>query len=1121
MSSHTEGRPMRRPLVSIMLVSCVLVLLGVVTDAGAFTGSPGWAIRSLAQPTNFSAANNTTCEAQQGTACDQYAVIVTNVGSGPTLTGAPVTVADSLPKLLRPVGVTAEDTRTDTELKCTTTPLQCIGGEIGAGDTVIMKIYVTVQAGTPEGPETNVASVSGGGAPSAQASEPTTFSSKSAPPFGIQDFSMQAFEADGLPSTQAGGHPYTLLTSLDFTTAKGPGSEYFTPGNTKDVVVDLPPGFVGDPQDTPKCPLSALLENSSTTTCPPASRVGTVVFQIAPGPFRASEGSETTAVYNMQPEPGFPAEFGFTFQDKPIYLYASTVRIGGQLRLRVTVPGIIELDPMSVTLLFFGDPGQRDLGSSSPAPFFTNPVDCAAGPLSATAEVDTWQDPASAHGNVYPNIAETKTYPHLTGCESLSWSPSLAVAPETTQADETSGYSFTLDNPQSENEITPATPEFKDATVTLPGGVSISPSAANGLRACQASGPEGINIGEGQSTAPGSPGSGEDAGDPEATELGAGHPGGDGSPYDDGLYHTAPGHCPAASTIGTVEVLTPLLPSPLQGRVYVAQPGCGGAGQAGCTTEDAQNGTLFGVYLEVAGSVVIVKLAGEVSVDPLTGQITARFDENPQVPFSSLVLRFDGGPGAPLANPQTCGPAVTRADFSAWSEPFTLDARSQPSFKVSGCASGSFAPSFVAGTADSTARAFSSFSVTISRHDREGDLSGVQVTTPPGLLGVLAGVARCAEPQAQTGVCPESAQIGVVHVAVGPGSRPFWTEGHVYLTGPYKGAPFGLSIVVPAQAGPFNLGNVIVRAAIAVNQTTGQITVTSDPLPQIIDGIPLRVQTINVDIDRPNFMFNPDNCEAKQITGELESTQSTLEHVSSPFHASGCNDMPFDPSITIRTSGKTSRIDGASLYVDIVDPPGDNVAGKVKVYLPKALPARLSTLRKACLAATFEANPAACPPGSIVAFGRTRTPVLANDLEGPGYLVSRGNQAFPELVFVLQGEGLRVDLHGETNIKHGVTSSSFANIPDVPVDYFEGVFPEGPHSVLAANTNLCKTKLTAPNRFVAYNGKTIERSTPIKVTGCAKTKTKKRKRKDTPTKARRAARGGGARVARREQEGTR
>ncbi len=867
-SERAGGRSIRGLLASVACLSCVLVSLSTAVAARAFTGYPGWAIRSLAQPTDFSPAKNAACEAKQEDECDRYVVIVTNIGSGPTLVGEPVTIADSLPKLVRPVRIIGENTHTGAELTCTTAPLECIGGTVGAGETVIVTIDVSVQASASQGPEANIVSVSGGGAPATQASESTVFSSEPAP-FGIQDFSMQAFEADGLPSTQAGRHPYTLLTSLDFNTRNA--DEYFTPGNAKDVVVDLPPGFVGDPQDTPRCPLSALLENSNATTCPPASRVGMVVFQLAPGPFRASEkqgststsGSETTAIYNMQPEPGYPAEFGFTFQDKPVYLYASAARVGGQLRLRVTVPGIVELDPMSVTLLFFGDPGERNLGSSSSAPFFTNPVDCDAGPLSARAEVDTWQDPASEHGDVYPNVAETTVYPGLMGCEALSWTPSLAVTPETTQADEGSGYVFTLDNPQSESEETPATPELRDATVTLPGGVSISPSAANGLRACQAYGPEGINIGEGQSTVPGSPGAGEDIGDPEATELGAGHPGGDGSPYDDGLYHTAPGHCPAASTIGTVEVLTPLLPSPLQGHVYVAQPGCGGAGQAGCTTEDAQNGTLFGVYLEVAGSGVIVKLAGQVSVDPLTGQITARFDENPQVPFSSLVLRFDGGPGAPLANPQTCGPAVTRADFSAWSEPFTLDARSQPSFEVSGCASGSFAPSFVAGTADSTARAFSSFSLTISRHDREGDLSGVQVTTPPGLLGVLAGVARCAEGQAQTGTCPQASQIGVVHVAVGPGSRPFWTEGRVYLTGPYDGAPFGLSIVVPAQAGPFDLGDVVVRAAITVDPTSGQITVTSGALPQIIDGILLRVRTVDVEVNRPGFMFNPDNCEAK------------------------------------------------------------------------------------------------------------------------------------------------------------------------------------------------------------------------------------------------------------------
>ncbi len=1096
----------------VMLVSLLsgISLLMVISSSAWAASEPkaGWTIRSIAQPTDFAPG-----------AHDSYALLVSNVGGKATAAGAPFTISDVLPEHVQPVanGITGEDLSTGAGLSCTTVPLQCVGSNLASGETLLVLIKVSVEEGVRssscdvESPGVcNIASVSGGGAPSVSTTERTVFSSEQAP-FGIQGFSMQAFDSDGLPSTQAGGHPYTLATTLDFTTDEN-GGEHYAPQDLKDAIVDLPSGFVGNPQTLPRCPLSSLLLNSNITACPPGSKIGTVIFQSTPDKFHASEQpvGELTSIYNLEPEPGFPAEFGFTYLGKPVYMYASTVRVDGQLRLRVATPGLPELDPMTVKLLFFGDPEQRDLGVSSQAPFLTNPVDCAAGPLSARAEVDTWQDPASQHGNVYPDVAETTVYPALGGCGMLGFAPSLGVTPETTLADESSGYRFTLENPQSESAVAPATPEVKDATVTLPEGVSISPSAANGLVACQASGPEGINIGEGQSTATGSPGAGEDIGDPEATELGAGHLGGNSSRYDDGLYHTAPGHCPGASTVGSVKITTPLLSAPLEGHVYVAQPGCGGPGQAGCTAEDATNGTLFGVYVEASGSGVIVKLAGRVSVDPASGQLTASFDETPELPFSSFVLSFNGGPGAPLANPEVCGPAITRADFTPWSSPFTLDAHSLPRFEVTGCQGSSsslssFSPSFVAGTADSAARAFTSFSVTISRHDREEDLSGVQVTTPPGLLGVLAGVARCAEVQAQTGSCPESSRIGIVHVAVGTGSRPFWTEGRVYLTGSYKGAPFGLSIIVPAQAGPFNLGNVVVRAAIAVNQLTGQITVTSDPLPQIIDGVPLRVQTVSVEVDRPWFMFNPDSCEAKQVTGVLESAQGTLEHVSSPFHASGCNDMPFDPAITIGTSGKTSRINGASLYVDIVDPPGDNVAGKVKVYLPKALPARLSTLRKACLAATFEANPATCPPGSIVAYGRTRTPVLANDLEGPGYLVSRGNQAFPELVFVLQGEGLRVDLHGETNIKHGITSSSFADIPDVPVDYFEGVFPEGPHSALAANRNLCKTKLTAPNRFVAYNGKTIERTTPIKVTGCAKTKAKKKKaRKNGQKKARRA-----------------
>ena len=461
------------------------------------------------------------------------------------------------------------------------------------------------------------------------------------------------------------------------------------------------------------------------------------------------------------------------------------------------------------------------------------------------------------------------------------------------------------------------------------------------MRGCAATGPEGINLGSGETAE-----AGRDAGDPEATELGAGHTEGDGSPYDDGLYHTAPGHCPSASTIGTVEVETPLLAAPLQGHVYVALPHCGGSGQAPCGPADALNGNLFGAYLEVAGSGAIVKLAGNVSINPSTGQITASFRENPQIPFSTFKLRFDGGPRAPFANPQTCGTATTTGIFSAWSSPATLNSSAFSPIAVDwdnagGACPGSlpFAPSLVAEMTNPVAGAFSPFTFTLSRGDRQQYLSQLSVTTPVGLLGMLSSVPLCGEPQAELGECPEASRIGTTNVAAGPGSHPLWVSGRVYLTTGYKGAPFGLSIVVPADAGPFHLGNVVVRSAITVDQNTSALTITSDPLPQIKDGVPLRVQTVNVTVDRPGFMFNPTSCKAKQIAATVAGAQGALAHLSVPFAAAGCRSLPFGPKFTVSTTGSTSKKNGASLDVKVLYKPGQANIGSVAVKLPKQLPA--------------------------------------------------------------------------------------------------------------------------------------------------------------------------------------
>jgi hypothetical protein len=1092
------------PLVAVALLASPLAL----SSGAAAASGPAWAIRSVAQPTDFSSGGDLFCAKNiHSPRCDSYTLLVTNVGNAPANAGGqtPITIADIPQSGVEAVYVEGEDLSTEkfSEFNCTPPSersfppeepflsagqLQCVdSAEVAVGDTLRVTINVIVEAGL-SGSVVNHASVSGGGAPAVATSEQTPVQETQAG-FGIKDFSLQALGVDGTPDLQAGGHPYSITTNFDLNTGNqtvGSGATYHPPEELKDVVVDLPLGFVGNPQSTPRCPLHVLLKTTSATGCPLNSRVGTIVFEASPGTFRASEAptGATTAVYSLVPEAGFQAEFGFTYLGTPVFIYARAVHLGSTYGLQVTVPGIPELNTIGTSLTFFGQPAQRNGGSSSPLPFFTNPMDCAGGSTSARVEADSWQHPGVYYAK------EATIYPQLTGCEMLQFSPTFKVQPETTQADEPSGYGFEIEIPQNESAFSPGTPELKDAIVTLPAGVSVSPSAADGLVACPATGPRGIDIPTGNGYASEGPGEGEAVG-------------------PDGFAHLMAGHCPNASTVGTVKLTTPLLESPLEGHVYLGRPGCGGEGQPGCSATDAADGNLVHVYLEAAGSGVIIKLPGSVSLNRSTGQVTATFRENPQLPVSRIALRFDGGPRASLANPLACGPATTSSDLSSWSSPFTPDGTPSSQFMVDWDGKGGaespcpatvpLTPSLTAGTVSPAAGAPSPFTFTLSRGDRQQYLSQLSVTTPPGLLGTLSSVPLCGEPQAAQGTCSPASEIGTTTVAAGPGSHPFWISGHVYLTESYRGAPFGLSVVVPAIAGPFNLGNVVVRSAISVDPTTSALTVTTDPLPQIVDGIPLRIQTVNVAINRPGFMFNPTNCEAKQVTASVQGSLGATAQVSNPFAAAGCKGLPFSPKLTFSTQARTSKKNGASLVSKVVYQPGQANIRSVAVSLPRQLPARLTTIQKACLAATFTANPAACPAESLIGIAKVRTPVLPVLLSGPVYLVSHGGAAFPDLVLVLQGDGVRVDQTASIFIaKNGVTSSTFASVPDVPLTSFELNLPEGPHSALAAvlpvkaKGSLCNSALAMPTTITGQNGKQVKQKIKIAVSGCPKvTKAKK------------------------------
>jgi hypothetical protein len=1014
------------------------------------------------------AAANRIQEAKVG---DRYTLVAVNTGS--RASEGEVTIADTLPEGLVPTEMEVEEPRTFFKETCAVTvPLECAYDHtpVRPGGELRVRLYVGVASAAVKGSLVNQASVSGGGAAEAKTSETTPVNVGPAL-FGIDQLAFDATGPEGAPDVQAGDHPYAVTTRIQLNTVRGVhrgvGHEYEPVREVKDVAVELPLGFAGDPLAAERC--REIDFANPTNKCQPGSRVGTVRLTREGGTETGDTGEDS--VYNIVPARGFPAELGFASGfSQPILVYASVVPGKEGYRLRFATPGALSGTKIeAITLTVFGSPGEHN-GTGAGAAFITNPSACSGEPLTVRAEVTAWEGGS--------DVKEATAYPSVTGCDlltgSASFSPSIEVQPETTQADTPSGYEVDLKVPQAPNLFGAlATPDLKNAAVTLPAGVSLSPAAASGPSSLEGCSEAQIDL--------------------LGTELGEGHPGGNGSPYDDGLTHASPGHCPAKSQIGTVEVKTPLLEEPLKGHVYVAQPKCAG----NACEEAAEKGEVFGLYLEMDGSGVIIKLAGSVEVGGYgahnglaVGQLRARFDENPQFPFEDLKMVFSGGQRSALANPQTCGAATMTSDLEPWSAPGS-GANATPSwpFTVTGCEDG-FAPAFSAGTVTPLAGAFSPFTLTFSRHDREQDLSGLTVTMPPGLLGALKGVEQCPEPQASKGECGEASLIGHDQVAAGAGSEPLWETGRVYLTGPYRGAPFGLSIVTPAVAGPFNLGNVVVRATIAINPNTAQITTTSDPFPQLVDGVPLRIKTVNVTIDRSGFMFNPTNCDQQQLAGTISSAQGTSVGVSTPFAAAGCANLPFAPKLTASAGGHASRAGGASLDVKIESAGvGQANIAKVDLQLPTALPSRLSTLQKACLAAVFDANPAACHEESVIGKATIHTPILKAPLTGPAYLVSHGGAAFPDVEFVLQGEGVTLILDGKTDIKNGITYSRFESAPDAPFTTFETELPTGPHSILGAYVpahpyDLCTTSLTMPTEITAQNGAVIKQSTNVAVTGC-------------------------------------
>ncbi len=943
--------------------------------------------------------------------------------------------------------------------------------------------------------------MSGGGAPSVSVQAPVALSSEPVG-FGIEHYELLAENADGSPDTQAGSHPFGLTTVIALNQSADP---LVPPAAAKDLHFNLPPGLIGNPLPFPQCPMVKFLAPAANgqNLCPDGTVVGAASVTVD---LSGTVFTQAVPLFALVPSTGEPARFGFDVQGVPVYLDTS-VRTGGDYGVTVSVDNITELTGfVSSRVTFWGVPGDprhdsvrgwnclEPLEGAPPCtateehnlpPLLTLPTSCT-GPVRTTVEADSWEEEGVFTPPFTYLFKDNLGRPvGMDGCNQLPFSPEVRVTPDGRAGSTPTGLTVDEHVPQetSLNATGLAESAVKGLSVTLPEGVVLNPSAADGLEACSL---EAIAV--------------------QSSTISS---------------------CPEASKIATAVIRTPLLANPLVGAAYLA------------TQDSNPFGSLVAMYLYAEDPVsgIRAKAAGEVLEDPVTGQLTAHFEGDPvfqhdpryagepeadflpETPFEDVELHFFGGDRAPLGTPAMCGSYRTTGTFTPWSEAATVESSSE--FNVvsgpngSACASPlPFKPELTAGTTSIQAGGFTPFVMTMSREDGQQNLQGIQLKMPLGMSGTLSTVKLCDEANANAGTCGPESLVGETIVSVGLGGDPFSVKGgKVYITGPYKGAPFGLSIVNPAKAGPFDLGKVVVRAKIDVNEETAALTITTDnegpyKIPTIIDGIPLQIKHVFVNINRPGFTFNATNCEPLKITGSLLSTEGATSALSVPYQVTNCAVLAFKPKLEASTAGNWTRTGGTSLNVKLSYPAGPYDANitRVKVELPKGLPSRLPTLQKACVASVFEANPAACPPASIIGHAKAVTPVLPVPLEGPAYFVSHGGQEWPSLIIVLQGYGVTVHLVGTTLIgKAGITSSTFKTVPDVPVGTFELNLPVGPYSALTGLGNLCKSKsLPMPTEFVGQNGAEIHTTTKIAVTGCGKAKPVKKahRRKKRATKSR-------------------
>lgn len=1036
-------------------------------------GRPAWAAILNSGPTHL---NVTTSEYKT----NLYYLEFANVGGAPT--SGTITVTFTTSAGMKPTagylyaggGGASCAPPVGQEVTCTST------GTVRPAELAVGEFELDM--GTlPEGsPVSAQVEISGGNARDAYAASNTVLEEANAPfdflP-GANGLATYATGTDGQPATQAGSHPATLAVQIGFPNAKagpinnGSGSYTSTEGGLRDAASYLPPGLVINPQAlTEKC-VEAQMEQDS---CPEGSAVGVSDLETSLFSLLSSQ----SPLFAVQPPFGAATSFSFDAVGVGIYPHINgQVQNGGDYALGAVSHDVLELyaDPfLALRFQFWGDPSdpiynrvRADCDFSfggfarcpveerQTTPLFSMPTSCTA-TLPIEAFADSWGLPG-VFDHRQSLVTDTVGNPTgTTGCNALEFEPSLLARPTTNVADSPSGLDFDLGVTQNVDFKSLAAAHLKKTVISLPEGLVINPAGANGLEGCS-SAQIGVDPGTGKANG------------------------------------NAP-TCPDASKLGTAEVDTTLLDHPMPGSVYLATP------------NDNPFHSLLAIYIVVDDkrSGALIKLSGHVEPNPDTGRLTIIFDNNPQLPFTDFKLHFFGGAAAALRTPAVCGAYSTTSSITPWSG--GVPSTPSDNYEISNAPSGGTcaksvsalpnAPSFDAGTISPIAGASSPLVVNLRRADGTQQFSSVTVTPPPGLLGVLAGIPYCPDSALQTAAnksgtqekaspsCPAASEVGSVFVGAGAGPAPYNIQGHAYLIGPYKGAPIGLAVVVPAVAGAYDLGTVVVKTALKINPANAQITAVSDTIPSILQGIPLDIRSVQVKLDRPNFTLNPSSCNTMSFTGQLLTTLGQASSLQSRFQLGECVNLGFKPSLSLRLKGKTKRTNNPALVANLKARPGDSNIARAQVTLPAAAFLDNSHIGTVCTRVQFDADQ--CPPDSVYGTAEATSPLVDYPVSGSVYLRANPEHELPDLVAALNGpasQPIEVDLAGKTDAVKGALRNTFEAVPDVPVSTFRLELFGGSRGLIELSRNFCAKKYRATVQMDAQNG-LIQDTTPVVSASC-------------------------------------